>query len=389
MENSLLFQNAELLTPTRHIEQGWLLTNGDRIAALGSGDPPDGLAAEVIDASGKTLLPGFIDVHVHGGAGAEAMDASPDALRTMAQFYAQHGVTAFLATTWTDTRARIQSALETIATSVGQMPNGATLIGAHVEGPYISEQRPGAQSPVNIRRADRQGDEALALLDLGVVKLMALAPEFPENHWLIRECIRRGITVSAAHTSATYADMQQAVELGVTQATHTCNAMIGLHHRKPGTLGAVLTLPELNAELIADNVHVHPAVIDVIYRCKGADHVILITDAIRGAGMPDGDYPIDDRVITITDGVARLPDGTLAGSTLTMDRALRNFAAATHESLSDIWQTSSLNAARAVGVSARKGSLEAGKDADLVLIDQNVNVFLTVAEGRIVYRRVS
>ncbi len=372
------------MTPTRPIERGWLLTEAGKIAALGFGAPPDGIDATSIDGSGKTLLPGFVDVHVHGGAGAEAMDASPDALRTMAQFYARHGVTAFLATTWTDTRPRIHAALEAIAASVGQQPDGATLIGAHIEGPYISEERPGAQSPVNIRRADR--DEALALLDLDVVRLLALAPEFTENHWLIRECAKRGITVSAAHTSATYADMRRAVELGITQATHTCNAMTGLHHREPGTLGAVLTLPEINAELIADNIHVHPAVIDVIYRCKGADHVILITDAIRGAGMPDGDYPIDERTITIKDGSARLPDGTLAGSTLTMDRALRNFLAATGASLAHVWQTSSLNAARSAGVSAHKGSLELGKDADLVLIDANVNVYLTVAEGRIVYR---
>ena len=372
------------MTPARRIPRGWLFVEAGKIAALGAGDAPDGFDATIIDGSGKTLLPGFIDVHVHGGAGAEAMDASPDALRAMAQFYARHGVTAFLATTWTDTRPRIQAALTAIAESVGQMPDGATLIGAHVEGPYISEKRPGAQSPVNIRRADR--DEALAMLDLGVVRLLALAPEFPENHWLIRECIRRGITVSAAHTSATYDDMRRAVELGVTQATHTCNAMTGLHHREPGTLGAVLTLPEINAELIADNVHVHPAVIDVIYRCKGADHVILITDAIRGAGMPDGEYPIDERTITIKDGTVRLPDGTLAGSTLTMERALRNLLAATGTALADIWQTSSLNAARSAGISARKGSLELGKDADLVLTDANINVHLTVAEGRIVYR---
>ncbi len=372
------------MTPARRIPRGWLFVEAGKIAALGEGDAPDGFDATVIDGSGKTLLPGFIDVHVHGGAGAEAMDASPNALRTMAQFYARHGVTAFLATTWTDTRPRIQAALAAIAASVGQQPDGATLIGAHVEGPYISETRPGAQSPVNIRRAERE--EALAMLDLGVVRLLALAPEFPENHWLIRECIRRGITVSAAHTSATYDDMRRAAELGITQATHTCNAMTGLHHREPGTLGAVLTLPEINAELIADNVHVHPAVIDVIYRCKGADHVILITDAIRGAGMPDGEYPIDERTITIKDGTVRLPDGTLAGSTLTMDRALRNFRAATGTALADIWQTSSLNAARSAGISARKGSLELGKDADLVLIDANINVHLTVAEGRIVYR---
>ncbi len=385
MTTSLLFTHAQLITPTRHIASGWLLAREHKIAALGEGDAPDSLDAEVIDAAGRTLLPGFIDVHVHGGAGSEAMDATRDALGTMAQFYAQHGVTAFLATTWTDSRARIQSALETIAAAQGRQPNGATLIGAHVEGPYVNPERCGAQSTTYIRRAER--DEALAFLDTGCIRLMALAPEFPENHWLIRECVRRGITVSAAHTAATYEQMQAAVALGVTQATHTGNAMTGLHHREPGTLGAVLTLPQINAELIADNIHVHPAVIDLIYLAKGANGVILITDAIRGAGMPDGEYSIDERTITIRDGVVRLPSGTLAGSTLTMDRALRNFVAATGEPLAAVWQASSLNAARAVGVSARKGSLEVGKDADLVLVDGDINVQMTVAEGEIVYRR--
>jgi N-acetylglucosamine-6-phosphate deacetylase len=381
---SLLFTHAQLMTPTARIERGWLLVRDGQIAALGRGDAPEDIEAETIDAAGRILLPGFIDLHVHGGAGSEAMDGSTEALCTMAQFFARHGVTSFLATTWTDSRERIQAALETIALAVGRQPNGATLLGAHVEGPYLNPDRCGAQSTTYIRRAPH--DEATAFLNTGVIRLMALAPEFPENHWLIRECVRRGITVSAAHTAALYQDMQTAVAMGLTHATHTANAMTGLHHREPGTLGAVLTMPEINAELIADNIHVHPAVIRLIYLAKGVNGVILITDAIRGAGMPDGDYPIDDRVITIKEGVARLPSGTLAGSTLTLERGLRNFMAATSEPLAKVWPTSSLNAARAIGVSARKGSLEIGKDADLVLVDEDINVCLTVAEGIVVYR---
>src|SRR4051794_30567006 len=311
------------MTPTAQIERGWLLTRDHSIAALGWGDPPENTDAQVIDAAGQTLLPGFIDVHVHGGAGTEAMDATRDALCMMAQFYARHGVTSFLTTTWTDSRSRIQAALEAIAAAQGQQPNGATILGAHVEGPYLNPARCGAQSTTYIRRAERE--EGLAFLDTGVVRLMALAPEYAENHWLIRECVRRGITVSAAHTAATYEDMQAAVAMGLTQGTHTGNAMTGLHHREPGTLGAVLTMREIRAELIADNIHIHPAVMHLIYLAKGANGVILITDAIRGAGMPDGEYQIDDRTVTIKDGIVSLPNGTLAGSTLTMDRAVRNF----------------------------------------------------------------
>jgi N-acetylglucosamine-6-phosphate deacetylase len=387
LASSLLFTNAELMIPGAQIQRGWLLTQDAQIAALGWGDAPANLDAEKIDAAGKILLPGFIDVHVHGGAGSEAMDGTREALVTMAQFYAQHGVTSFLATTWTEARAVIQRALEAIAAAQGHQPNGATILGAHIEGPYLNPERCGAQSTTQIRRAVR--DEVLAFLNTGCVRLIALAPEYTENHWLIQECVRRGITVSAAHTAATYEQMRAAVEMGVSQTTHTGNAMTGLHHREPGTLGAALTLRQLNCELIADNIHIHPAVQDVIYRCKGADRVILITDAVRGAGMPDGDYSIDDRTVTIKDGIVRLPDGTLAGSTLTMEHSLRNFLAATGELLAKVWQTSSLNAARAIGVSARKGSIEQGKDADLVLVDSDINVLMTVAEGRIVYQNAA
>ncbi|MBZ0305810.1 MAG: amidohydrolase family protein, partial [Anaerolineae bacterium] len=208
----MLIKNAQIVTPAGLIPQGWMRVEGQKILQLAAGDSPENEAA--IDAQGNYLLPGFIDVHVHGGVGYEAMDATPEAIQNMAQFYARHGVTAFLATTWTDTRKRIQAALENIAALAGTQPDGATLLGAHVEGPYLNPEKCGAQNLSYIRRADRE--EALAWLDLDVVRLLALAPEYEENHWLIEACARRGITVSAAHTSARYADMQKAVSLGLT-----------------------------------------------------------------------------------------------------------------------------------------------------------------------------
>jgi N-acetylglucosamine-6-phosphate deacetylase len=380
----ILIKNADLITATGRRERGWLLSAEGRIAQMGQGTAPEFAEALVIDAGGRTLLPGFIDLHVHGAVGHEAMDASGDALCSMAQFYAQHGVTAFLPTTWTDSRARIQAALEAVAGVQGPQPQGATILGAYQEGPYLNPAQCGAQSTVHIRRAGR--DEALAFLDTGVIRVVAVAPEYEENGWLLDECVRRGITITAAHTGATYDQIRQAVDRGLTQTTHTYNAMTGLHHRAPGTLGAALTLPQIRCELIADNIHVHPAAMQILFAAKGADGVILITDAIRGTAMPDGDYPIDDRIITIKDGAARLPDGTLAGSTLTMDRALYNFMQATGQPLETLWKSASLNAARAIHVAQRKGSLEVGKDADLVLVDEQISVVLTMAEGRIVYR---
>ena len=385
MSQSLLIVNAEIITPTAHWQRGWLLCQDGRIDRMSDGDPPTFDGIQTIDAAGLTLLPGFIDVHVHGGVGHEVMDAQPETLSHLAKFYAEHGCTSFLATTWTDTRERIRAALQNVAQHIGAQPNGATVLGAHLEGPYLNPEKCGAQNAEHIRRAQR--DEALEFLDIGVIRLLALAPEYDENHWLIRECVRRGITISAAHTSATYDQIHAVVAMGLKQTTHTYNAMTGLHHREPGTLGAALTMSEIRCEVIADNIHVHPGAMNLLYRAKGADGVILITDAVRGAGMPDGEYPIDDRVTIVRDGAVRLPDGTLAGSTLTMDKALRNFMQATNRPLSELWQCSSLNAARAIGVSAKKGSIEVGKDADLVLVDSSINVHLTVVEGRIVYRR--
>jgi N-acetylglucosamine-6-phosphate deacetylase len=379
----LMIQHARLMLPAGIVENGGVLCRGGRIVALGAGDVPTE-SIGLIDAKGLLLLPGFIDVHVHGGGGAEAMDATPEALATVARFYAQHGVTSFLATTWTDTSERIDAALRMIAETQGSQADGATILGAHLEGPFLNPQRGGAQNTEHIRRATRE--EALPWLELNVIKLLAVAPEYPENHWLIEECVKRGIIVSAAHTAATYDDMVRAVGMGLTQATHTYNAMTGLHHREPGTLGAAMILPEIFCELIADNIHVHPVAMAILAKVKGPERVILVSDAVRGAGMPEGEYRIDERTIMIKDGAVRLPDGTLAGSTLTMERALRNYVQATGQPITTAWKAASLNAARSLRIDARKGSLETGKDADMILMDDDFNVCLTVVEGRVVYR---
>ncbi len=382
----LLVTNARVYGPDRVAEPGWLLAQGRQIVGLGYGRPPkfdDDRSTRTVDATGRHLLPGFIDLHVHGAVGHEAMDASADGLRAMARCFARHGVSGFLPTTWTASPEATQRALDTIAGALGPVAKGASILGAHLEGPYLNVAKCGAQDPRYIRRADPA--ETTALLDRGFIRLLALAPEFAENLRLIDDCVRRGVAVSIAHTSATYEQVLEAVEHGASQMTHAFNAMTGFGHRDLGTAGAMLALPQLRAELIADTIHVHPAAMRVLVAAKGTASVILITDAMRAAGMPDGDYRIDSRTVTVRDGAARLPDGTLAGSVLTMDVALRNIAAATGLPLSELWPLTSLNAARAIGLSARKGSLEVGKDADLVLLDDEFNVLLTVAEGTVVY----
>jgi N-acetylglucosamine-6-phosphate deacetylase len=381
----LLFKNV-LLYGDR---PGWLLTEGSRISRVGYGDCPafdNGLVTYQVSAEEGVLLPGFIDLHVHGAVGHEVMDADPQALVAMAKFYARHGVTGWLATTWTASQPDILKALEAVKALMQSGTGGAAILGAHLEGPYLNAGRSGAQDTALIRPASLQ--ETQPLLDSGIVRLVAIAPEVLANLALLDECVKRGITVSAGHTAATYEDMQAAVQRGLTQTTHTYNAMSPLNHRQPGVVGAALTMPELRCELIADNIHVHPAAMRILQQAKGTNGLILITDAIRATGLADGVYPIsahDPRPITLKEGAARLADGTLAGSVLTLERGLRNLMDATGKSISELWPATSLNAARAIGLSASKGRLEPGMDADLVLMNLDCEVIVTLVGGEIVY----
>jgi N-acetylglucosamine-6-phosphate deacetylase len=387
--SSLLVAGARLCGADGVWWPGWLRADGGRITGLGPGEPPVTLAAgspapERIDAAGGTLLPGFIDLHVHGGDGAEAMDASADGLRRMARFHATHGVTALVPTTWTASEAATRAALEAIAQGTGPVDGGATILGAHLEGPWINPARCGAQDPALIRPPDVA--EARRLLDVGGVLMVALAPELPGAVRLIAECRERGVAVSAGHTEAGFSDMTEAVRLGVRHVTHTFNAMGGFSHREPGTVGAALALPELRCELIADGVHVHPGAMAVLARAKGTHGVVLVSDATRAAGLPDGPVDLGGRVGHHCGGAVRLPDGRLAGSALTLDVALHRFAAASGWGWDALWRAAAGNAASALGLPA-KGRLAVGADADLVLLDASGAVRMTVVEGRVVFRR--
>ena len=384
MIKPLLFKNARIITPTVTYERGWLLARDGKIAAFAPYSAPNIDGVDVINAEGLTLLPGFIDIHVHGGNGYDVMDGTVDSLQGMAQYFATTGVTSFLATTWTDSPENTLSALSAIRDAQGTQAYGATILGAHLEGPFLNAEKCGAQHSKYIRRAKH--DEAMQFLDLDVIRLLALAPEFKQNQWLITESVKRGITVSVAHSSAKYDAIRFATTLGLSHATHTYNAMTPLNHREPGVVGAVLTLDTISCELIADLVHVHPAAINLVWRAKGADKVILITDCVKLAGLPDGEYHFSHQSVKMINGTVRIQkDGTLAGTTLKMNEALRNFMTATDEPLENVWQTTSQNPARAIHVSNRKGTITIGKDADLILVDDDINVYLTVVEGRVVY----
>lgn len=381
----MLFEDVRLATPAG-VVRGWLRTDGARIAAFGP-DPAAGDAPGHVDGRGGLLLPGFIDVHIHGAVGHEAMDGSADGLGAIARFLATRGVTSFLATTWTGPHEQTLAALHAVVETMrgDRDPAAARLLGAHLEGPYLNVERCGAQDPAHIRPADRS--EVDAYLGTGVVRLMTLAPELPANAWLLDALIARGVTPSAGHTDATYAQMGEAAARGLRHVTHTYNAMRPFHHRDPGTVGAALMLPELRCELIADGLHVDPVAMRLLVERRGPAGVVLVSDGVRPTGLGDGEYRLDDRTVRVADGAVRLPGGGFAGSVLTLDRALRNLAAATGRDPAELWPASSGTAAVSAGVAGTKGRIAPGHDADLVLLDDDLEVRMTVVEGTVAYAR--
>ena len=275
-----------------------IAVDAGHISALGQ--PASSSTAPQLDASDCVVLPGFIDVHVHGAVGRDTMDASAQALDDMARFYATHGVTGFLPTTMTASLEATTAAVRAVASHTPLPPSGARIMGIHLEGPYISPHFPGAQLADAIRPPAL--DEFRELIAAGPVRMVTLAPELPGAHPLIHAARAQGITVATGHTAATYDECEQGFGVGVSQATHTYNAMTGLHHRRPGTLGAVLTNDDIYAQLIADNIHVHPVAMKILVRCKGVSHTILITDAIRAAGLEAGQYELGGQMVTVREG---------------------------------------------------------------------------------------
>jgi len=268
-ETRVLVKNVHIVGSKFPVPRGWLLAEKKKITEVGVGDPLAGLEEnvdEVVDGAGLTLMPGLIDLHTHGAMGHEFMEPDPEVWQDLSEYYGSHGTTGLLATTWTASQEALLQVIETARQVMGH-ERGARILGVHLEGPFINQVRKGAQNPHLIRTATE--GEAQKYLESSVVKLIALAPEIKENRTLIQACVQNGITVSAGHTDASYEEMVAAVDLGISQVTHCFNAMRPLNHRQPGTVGAALTLEGIRCELIADNIHIHPAVMKLMARARG------------------------------------------------------------------------------------------------------------------------
>ncbi|HLS15473.1 MAG TPA: N-acetylglucosamine-6-phosphate deacetylase [Beutenbergiaceae bacterium] len=384
-ETDLLLIRGRVITATGTLTDGWVHISRGRIQQIGNGEPVRAASrnTRTVDVQGAWVGPGFIDVHVHGGGGYEVMDAAPHSLVGLATFLARHGVTSFLPTTFTASAGETLAALEHIARHLGPVPGGARVLGAHMEGPYLSEFRRGAHRKEFLQHPDTA--QMGTYLATGVVRKVTLAPELEGAAGLIQQLREHQITVSAGHTDATYDQTRQAAAAGVRQVTHIFNAMRGLHHREPGAAGAALALDTMSCEVIADGVHLDPAVLRLIHRAKGTAAVILVSDAGKAAGLPEGRYQRAGRTMVAQDGALRLPDGTLGGSTGTLDASLRNYCAATGLSLDQAWCTVSTNPAKSIGIADRTGTIAIGKDADLTVLSAEGHVQMTIAGGHLAH----
>lgn len=381
--------NGRLIGPSGVVEDGFVVVEGTKIAYAGARRPGDKLD---IDAAGGWICPGFIDIHVHGGGGADAMDADAERLETMARSHARHGTTGMLATTMTGPHEGLLRAARAVGDAAARGPGaGARILGLHLEGPYVNPKRAGAQNPVHMRPPVRSELDELYAAAGGFWRLVTVAPELPGALDTIRYLTSKGVAVSLGHTAANLDEALAAKAAGAVSVTHTFNAMNALHHREPGLLGAALDDGHFWAEIIADGLHVHPTAMRLAYKLKGPDKLVLVTDSMRAQGLGDGRYELGDLPVVVRGGEARLlaedgEPGALAGSVLTMDAAVRTMVQRVGVPMHDAVRMASANPAALLGLQETKGSLTKGMDADVVVLNPELRAVVTAVEGRIVHQ---
>ncbi|RCX19789.1 N-acetylglucosamine-6-phosphate deacetylase [Fontibacillus phaseoli] len=381
--------HADVVTPRGIFHDGAVAVRDGFITYVGStaGIPADDEnAVEVIDAGGAYVLPGFIDVHVHGGMLEDFSEPSKKAFDAITKLHCSQGTTSMLATTMTLPKDVIDTVLEEVHSYINNDMPYAKLAGVHLEGPFISPKWPGAQNPAHIVPPNRSWVEAWEEQYPGLIKQVTFAPEREGAHELIKFLREKGIVAAAGHTDATYEEIMAAVEVGLHHAVHTFNAMTPLHHRKPGTAGAILSSPAISGEIIADGIHVHKAGIQLLASVKTNHNLILITDAMSAAGLGNGEYKLGDLPVIVKDNVCTLKEseGTLAGSTLTMIRGFRHLVREIGLSIEQASKAASLNPAKLIRIDHLTGTVETGKQADLLLIDrEDLELQKVWVEGRL------
>ncbi len=384
-----LLIGGTIVTETKVIHEGWIMIEHGKIIEIGEKDtlPSKRSAHPVITIDeNHYVFPGFIDVHIHGAAGADVMDATEDALSTMAKVLPSEGTTSFLATTITQSDEAISKTLTTISSFMKKEYKGAEVLGVHLEGPFINKKYAGAQPVDQIISPNLALFEKWNELAEGAIQLVTLAPEEEHGLGFVEALTKQGIIASIGHSDASHSEVKLAVEHGLSHATHLYNAMRPMHHRDPGVVGSVLLEDKIMAEIIFDQVHCVKEMVELAFKMKGSNKLQLITDAMRAKCLREGTYELGGQTVNLKGNEARLEDGTLAGSVLKMNEAVRHASELEGCELVDLAKMSSMNAAKELKVFDRKGSIDVGKDADLVILDNAFNVISTYCRGHLIYK---
>ncbi|MEH6941849.1 N-acetylglucosamine-6-phosphate deacetylase [Bacillus sp. JJ722] len=393
MNSSILLKNADIYLENEVLTNGYILLTEGKIFEVGKVKnlPQHFLEnAEILTLEvGTKIIPGFIDVHIHGAGGADTMDGTPEALQTMAMRLPEEGTTSFLATTMTQAEDKIVAALQNAAVyqKVAHDRAEAEVIGIHLEGPFINPDKKGAQPEEHILEPNIEVFNKWQHEADGTIKLVTIAPEMPNGMEFIQYLADHNVTASIGHTDSTYAEVKDAVAAGATQVTHLYNGMRGLHHREPGTAGAALLFKELKVELISDGIHICPEMIQLAINAKGTDGALLITDSMRAKCLKNGRYELGGQPVIVADGQATLEDGTLAGSILKMIDSVKNMLHFTTLELQDVIKLASVNPAKQAHVYNRKGSITIGKDADIVVLNDKLDIVMTICRGKIAFKK--
>lgn len=374
----------EVFTEESILRDTYLKISDGRIAGIGEEPEAD---AEVMDLGDSRILPGFIDLHIHGSGGFDVMNATHEAINTISKTIAANGVVGFLATTVTDTWEKNLAALSNVKACIEQGVEGAEVLGSFSEAIFFSERFKGAHEGSFFLEPTQERLDEMLEASGGTLRTLALAPEIEGGMEAIRYLTDKGVKVMLGHTGATYEKCKEAFEAGAVGGVHIFNQMLGLHHRQPGTAGAVLHHRDIYAELIADGVHVDPVVMDLVYRLKGADKTALITDCMCAGGLSDGEYELGLLTVHVKDGVARTESGALAGSTLTLNRAVANMIEKVDVDPLDAVHMASLTPASLLGLQDELGSIKVGKRASFSVMDTEHEVLMTFIDGRQVYSK--
>jgi N-acetylglucosamine-6-phosphate deacetylase len=379
---------ATVITPTERLTRSSVvIDDAGKIAYIGPMEGAPAVDGLRLDLRNLIVAPGFIDIHVHGGHGITfgSTETLEKDLKEYSSWVVQNGVTGFLLSITAPSPDELAALIRAYVPLFEKRAAGAEPLGIHLEGPFMNIERKGAQNPAWIRDPDIAEADRYLEAGQGWIRQMTMAPELPNAEEVAARFRSAGVVLAVGHSTADYDIAVRALAGNWKHITHTFNAQTGLHHRDPGIVGAVLGSEQITAELIADTIHVHPGAMKVLIRCLGSDRVVLVTDAMAGAGLPDGEYELLGFTVTVHEGKATQADGTIAGSAAVMNECVRNVHQQVKIPLEQAIKMASLNPARVIGLSNRLGSLVVGNDASITVVDEQVNVHLTMVNGEIVY----